>query len=942
MSFRDWLFRRRQREQELDEEVQAHLRMATRERMEQGETAEQARASAVREFGNVALVKEVTRDMWGFRWLETLLQDLRYGARMLARNPGFTVVAVIALALGIGANTAIFSLMDAVMLKMLPVKNPQELTQLNWAAQSLPGIMPANRIIHSLMGNSDQDKTGRFTSTSFSYPAFEQIHAHNEVFSKVFAFADPDAVTINVSGQAGLAEGELVSGDYFSGLGLSAIVGRTITDADDKSGTTPVVVISYGYWERTFGRESSVVGKAITVNGVPFTIIGVTSPEFFGLQPGRSIDVWLPLHTQPRVEPSWTEEGRSNFIRTDDWWVMMMGRLKPGISQQQARAALEVAFQQSLAAQEEAARKAGVPKESSENESAAGTQGLPHLELAPAGKGLDGLRQEFSRPLFILMSVVGLVLLIACANVANLLLSRAMTRLKEIAVRLAIGANRRRLIQQLLTESVLLATLGGIMGLILAYWATSLLVAFMSSGGLRTPITLSVHPDMHVLGFTAAVSVLTGVLFGLAPAFRGTRLDLTPALKERAGSGAMGAHPGARSALGKALVIAQVAISMSLLIGAGLFVRTLQNLENLNAGFNRYNILLFGIDPTQNGYKGERLASFYQELQQRLEALPGVRSASISRHTVIGGGVSIGGIFIPGITPKAGSSSGDTQNAVYFNDVGPRFFETIGIPLLLGRTIRREDTSTAPKVAVINQTLARIYFGSSNPIGRRFGGDAKSSEDIEIVGVVGDAKYADLRREVPPTVYVPYLQKPEQLGPMHFELRTVGNPMDMVASVRLGVQSLDKNLPLFELKTEVAQIDQTLFQERLFAKLSSFFGLLAMLLACVGLYGIMAYSVARKTNEIGIRMALGAERLDVLRMVMRDTLLMVFMGVAVGIPSALAVTRFVTSMLYGLTATDPLTITMSTVLMIIVAALAGYLPAGRAMRVDPMVALRYE
>ena len=924
---------------DLGDEVKFHVEMRTRENVAAGMSTEDARYAALRQFGNVASLQDQTRDAWGFRWLEALGQDLKYGLRTLAKNPGFTAVAVLSLALGIGANTAIFSLIDAVMLKMLPVENPQQLTLLNWAAQGSPGVMPANGIIHSLSGNMNQDKTGRLTSTSFSYPTFEQIHGSNEVFSKVFAFADPDPVNFYADGQAAWANAELVSGDYFAGLGLGAVAGRTITEADDKPGAAPVAVISYGSWERRFGRETSAVGKAITINNVPFTIVGVTRPEFFGLQPGRSLDVWLPLHTQPQVEPDWTEGGRSKFLRGDDWWIDIMGRLKPGVTEQQARAALEVAFQQSMAAQQAAAPQNGVSPESSKAGTQAGASDLPHLELAPASKGLDDLRQQFSQPLYILMAVVGLVLLIACANVANLLLARATARQKEIAVRLAIGAGRRRLIRQLLTESVLLSALGGAIGLVLAYWATSVLVAFMSSG--REPVVLTVHPDPRVLGFTAAISVLTAVLFGLAPAFRGTRLDLTPALKESAAAGAR-APRATRSRLGKGLVVAQVAMSLVLLVGAGLFVRTLQNLENINVGFNRYNILLFGVAPGMNGYQGEKLASFYQELQRRLEALPGVRSVSASSHTLIGGGVSISGISIQGYTPRAAGGSGDTQNAVYVDDVGPRFVETMGIPLLLGRTIGRRDTSTAPKVAVINQTLARTYFADSNPIGRRLGfGDAKNNGDIEIVGVVGDAIYAELRKEVPSTVYLPYLQRSEEPG-MFFEVRTAGNPLAMVTSVRRAVQSLDKNLPLLDVKTQTEQIDQTLFQERLFAKLSGFFGLLALVLACVGLYGIMSYGVARRTSEMGIRMALGAERVDILGMVMRETLVMVFVGIALGVAGALAATRLVSTMLYGLKASDPLTIVMSAVVMILVAALAGYLPARRATRVDPMVALRYE
>ncbi len=935
------LFRRESMEAEMDEELRAHFEHQVEKYVKSGLPLEEAKRRARLEFGGLDQVKEECRDARGVGFIETTIQDVRYGLRTLAKTPGFTAVVVLSLALGIGANTAIFSLIDAVMLRTLPVRGPQQLRLLSWAAQSRPGIMPANGIIHSLSGNMDQDRTGRMTSTSFSYPTYEQIHARNDVFSDVFAFADPDRVNLNVNGRAQLAEAELVSGDYFSGLGVGAVAGRMISEADDRAGAVPVAMISYGYWERRFGGEPSVVGRTATINNIPFVIVGVASPEFFGLQPGRSIDVWLPLHTQPAVEPSWSEEGRSKFIRSDDWWVLIMGRLKPGVSEQQACAALELTFQQSIVAQPEASPNVAALKESPQNGPPVGSQDLPHVGLASASKGLNDLRREFSKPLFILMAVVGLVLLIACANVANLLLARATTRRKEIAVRLAIGAGRRRLIRQLLTESVMLGSLGGGVGLLLAFCGTSLLIAFMSGG--RYPVTLSVRPDLHVLAFTAGVSVVTGILFGLAPASRTTQVDLSTAVKETGGGFSSGIHHGRmRLGLGKALVVSQVAMSLLLLTGAGFFVRTLQNLENLNVGFNRQNILLFGVDPTQDGYKGEPLAALYQQLEQRIEALPGVRSASASDHTFIGGGVSIGGISVQGYSPEGTETGRDTSGGVYFMRVGPRFFETMGMPLVLGRSIGPQDTFGAPKVAVVNETLAHKYFGGSNPVGRRFGsGDSKRS-DIEIVGVVGDARYAELRKEAPPTFYVPYVQNLERLGSMHFEVKTKGDPIAMVPAVRRAVQDVDKNLPLFELKTQVEQIDQTLFQERLFAKLSSFFGLLALTLACVGLYGIMTYAVARRTNEIGIRIALGADSTAILRIVIRDALGLAALGIALGIPTALAAGRLVASMLFGLRPTDPLTIAGASLVMTAVAALACYVPARRATQVDPMVALRYE
>ena len=864
------------------------------------------------------------------------VQDLRYALRQLRQNPGFTAVALLTLALGIGANTAIFSLIDAVMLKMLPVRQPEQLVLLNWATESQPGTMPW--FAHSLSGNSSQDRAGRITSTAFPYPVFEGMRDGKEEFSSVMAFADTDGrLNVSLDGQTGLADGQLVSGEFFSALGVEAMIGRAITRMDDQAGASPVATISHRFWVSRFGSDPLVVGKAIRVNGAPFTVVGVAPPEFFGVEPGASVDIWLPLHAQPQIDPGWSKYAIpgevSRFTAPDDWWVVIMGRLKPGVNQPRVRAKLDVVIRQNVARIEDP---------SPANRSNDMTLQPPRVQLTPAGKGLDSLREQFSKPLAVLMAVVGLVLLIACANVANLLLSRATSRHREIAVRLALGAGRLRLIKQMITESVLLALAGGALGVGLAYWASAILLAFMSGG--RNPIVLHVTPNLRVLAFTAAVSMLTGVLFGLAPALQGTRLVLTPGLKEGWGSTlGVGSHPrrfGMR--LGNVLAISQVAMSLLLLVGAGLFVRTLTNLENENLGFDRQNLVLFGIDPTKSGYKAEKLVAFYQELQRRIEAIPGVRSASLSRHTLVNGGVTIDGVAIQGYTPESGASNNGSI-AVHVNDVGPEFFETFGIPVEMGRGIGDGDTAASPKIGVVSRAFARQYLGSTNPIGRRFGfGDQRSSTDIEIVGVVGDVRYGQPRDRMPPTVYVPYAQHAEQLDAMNFEVRTAGDSTIWLGQVRQVVHDLDGNLPLFDVRTQVEQIEQATFQERLFARLSSFFGLLALALACVGLYGLMSYGVSRRTNEIGVRMALGARRLDVLDLVVWQGLQLTILGVIFGVAAAWALTRFLTSFLYGVRPADPVTFGLVSLAVIVVSILSSYIPARRATKVDPMVALRYE
>jgi predicted permease len=848
------------------------------------------------------------RAMSGFGFLDGLRQDLRYGFRLLGKSPGFTAVVVLSLALGIGANTAIFSLIDAVMLRMLPVKSPEQLVLLSWASPKWEATY------HNYSGwGGCGGKPGMKSGCSFSYPVFEDIQAHNGVFSEVLADGGMDEVNLVLNGRAGLTETEPVSGGYFATLGVQPILGRAITPEDDRPGAVPVAVIGEGLWERRFGREASALGRAVSINGATFTIVGVAPARFAGLQPGFRKDLWIPLAMLPNVRPSMKA---SMFHQRDAWWVIVVGRLKPGVGEVQARAALDVIFRQGLTA---------APK----------PQQLPHIELSSASKGLEVLRQFYAKPLLILMAVVGLVLLIACANVANLLLARATARQKEIAVRLSLGAGRRRITRQLLAESLLLSLAGGAMGLILGYWLSDLLLALVAAGQMR--ISLEVHPDARVLVFTIAVSVLTGILFGIAPALRGTRVDLSPALKANAGSLFGSAGRRSRLGLGKGLVAAQVAMSLLLLVGAGLFLRTLVNLGNVNLGFNPRNILLFGLNLTHSAGKDHPTATFYRDLLARLQALPGVVSTSLSQATLVSGSLMRSDYSFEGYTPAPHEDmSADVL------PVGPRFFETMGIPLRLGRSIELQDTERDAKVAVVNEALVHRYYRGQNPVGRHLGGDREEKQETEIVGLVGDAKYDDIREQAPPTIYTPYQLGKQNPKMVYFEVRTAGDPNALIPTVRRVVEQMESDLPLLDVKTQTSQIDEMLVQERMFAKLTSAFGLLALVLACVGIYGIMAYAVVRRTSEIGIRMALGAERRSILTMVMRETLLLVVMGVAIGIPVALAATRLISSMLYGLKPSDPVTLAAATGVMLAVAACAGYLPARRASRVDPMVALRDE
>src|SRR5262245_35669091 len=896
------LFRKARKDQELTEEIDSYLEMLIEQKIDEGLDPAEARRAALIELGGREQVKERVRDVSAGHLIETLWRDLRYGLQMLRRDPGFTAAAVFSLALGIGANTAIFSLMDAVLLKMLPVKNPEQLFLLE------------------RRGVQRNDNEGN----GLSYAFIEQLRAHRAVLAGVCAFDVSNRISVAADGQVEVAHPQVVSGSFFATLGVNAVFGRVLTDDDDKiPGGHPVLVISYNYWQRRFARDPAIVGKSVTVNGHPFTIIGVTPPDFFGVTVGESPDIWAPTMMWAQLNPGDSIEWYLKNVQP-----RVLARLKPEVSEPQARAALTKLLQQSLMAE-------GGSQLSPERRQALRQQSVA---LKPASQGLSRLRERFSKPLRNLMAVVGLILLIACANVANLLLARATARKKEIAVRLALGASRFRLIRQLLTESLLLAFIGGALGLLFALWGSDFLLALVGSG--RNPVILKLTLDARALGFTAAVSLLAGILFGLAPAWRATRVDLTPALKDAArGSGA-----GSRLKLGKTLVVVQVALSLLLLIGAGLFARSLGKLKSLDAGLNKENVLLVSTDPRMIGYQGRQIADLYRRMLEGVKSIPGVRSASRSNQGLLSTGGTNASVVVQGRAerPEDNAFSPAGRGAPFLCEVGPEYFETVGMTILQGRGLTLQDEVNAPRAAVINETFARYYFGDENPIGRRFGFSQETSGQIEIVGVVKDAKYNSLREPGLRTFYIPYIEEARTWGSATFQIRTAADPTGVIAAVRQKAREIDANLPLFNIKTLAKQVDESLAQERLIGAVSSFFGLLALMLAAVGLYGVMAYAVNQRTHEIGVRMALGAHRVAVMRIVLRQGMKLVLIGAGLGLAASLAVTLVIASQLFDVTPTDPVTFVGAPLLLLIVSLAACFAPARRATRVDPLIALRCE
>jgi len=897
------------RSEALREEMGLHLEERAAELQADGMTAERAQAEARRRFGNVGLKQEESREIWITRFWTELGQDIRYGIRTMIANKAFSAMAVLSLALGIGANTAIYSLMESILLRSLPVVDPESLVVLNWHSRPPQN---ANKewvhVMHGVQGMAWPGDKGEMVSGMFPYGAFEALRQENPVFSTLFGYFNGLHHNLASRAQATSANTEYVTGEYFRGLAVSPAAGRLIESEDDRPGAAPVAVISFATSQNHFGGPANAIGQSILVDVVPFTVIGVAPPEFFGVDPAAAPDLYLPLYTNLLVDGV---QAAHMYPDGNFYWIEMMGRLRPGVNMAQAQAVLAPRFHQWVAA-----------TATTDGERAK----LPALILNPGAAGLGSLRRRYSKPLYVLLMMVGLILAITCANIANLLLARAAARRREMAVRLSLGAGRFRVVRQLLTESVMLASLGGAVGALFAIWGVRSLTLLLSRG--QENFSLHAELDWNVMGATAALSLVCGLLFGLVPAIQSTRPDVMPAPKNGRGGGPR------RRAL-HVLAVAQIALSFLILVAAGLFVRTLNKLHSVQLGYARENILLFSLDARQVGHRDPEIATFYANLRKRFESIPGVSSATLSQSSMtnagrvgqaISGPMKIGAVTIEGARVLA---------------AGPRFLTTMQIPILAGREIDDRDEPGSRPVAVISERLARTYFENENPVGRRITlPDEK--RDLEIVGVSANLRYGGLKNEEENamTVFIPVSQF--SADRVTYALRTAGDPLRYVKTVYEFVRDADSRIPVTNVVTQAAEIDRTISQEVMFAKLCTGFAVLALLIACVGIYGTVSYGVAQRVGEIGIRMALGAQRGAVVWMVLRQVLLLTAVGLAITVPAALSAFRLVKSFLFETQPNDPGTLTLAGVVLLSAAILAGYAPARRASRIDPLVALRHE
>jgi predicted permease len=895
------MFWRRRKSDDFGSEIRSHLELEIDHLKQQGMSEEDARVAAHRRFGNVTRAEEQFYESQRWAWADSLWRNIRFGMRMLARSPGSSVVAILVLAVGIGATTAIFTLLNAVLLRSLPVQHPEQLVLFgdgNWGGST--------------------DYLPHENWNAFSYHGYRDFERKTHVFSNVAAI---DSNDFNTHGHVGSGANlekmdvELASGTYFETLGVKSILGRTLSDADDAAaGAHPVAVASYSWWRRRFGSNPSALGATVTIGATVYSIIGITPPEFFGVVAGRSPDLWIPLAMEKEISPGWN--GLDNDLFQS---LYIIARRKPGVSMQQASAETNVLFRQ-------IARGYAGPQASARQLEHVGRASI---RLTDASAGISQLRFEFSTPLLILMGVAAMVLLIACINVANLMLARAAARGHEIAIRLSVGAARSQLIRQLLIESGLLGLAGAILGVALAWGASHLLLAMVSSGAELLPINVS--PDARVLAFALVVTILTVLVFGTVPAIRATRLELAPSLKE--GRGIAGGS--ARNRLTRGLIVGQVALSLALLSGAGLFLRSLANLADTDIGFDAENVLVTSLDATSAGYKEDlRLEDMMHRVEDRVDAIHGVQAASFATFVFNEGGWT-GPISVPDRLKS------DNDLNVTNTVTGAQYLNAMKIPVILGRGLNPDDTAASRKVGVINETMAKLYFPGGSPIGHTFDvTDEAAWRNIEVVGVVKDAKYDDVDERQMPAAYYPYSQHIGYSG--NFVVRYTGDPKLVTQEIRRAVNDIDPNLPVGDFSPLAELVGRSIRKQRLLAQLSTLFGIIAALLACVGIYGVMSYGTARRTSEFGVRMAMGADRTDVLWMVLREALWVASLGVAIGIGLALASSGLVNSVLFGLKPTDPVAIGAATAVMIGVALFAGWLPARRATRIDPMIALRHE